>query len=184
MPRPIFSRLKLTAALITFALPASLPAHAADSVTDASVRALYKESVDAYKLPLQGFIAKMDEITADSYQATAKTTIHIAGEKPMEQSETMDKKKSMTASAQSYAAMQSATIDTTIDSVTIAPDGKSAQVTDSTTIKGMRVPGQPVTLDGGGTCKDTVALSPAGVLQMTASDCTMEFTVVQPAAKQ
>lgn len=179
MPRPLFSRLLMTAALACIALPA----HAADSVTDASVRALYKESVDAYKLPLEGFLAKMEAITADTYKATAKTTVNIAGEKPMEQIETMDKKQSMAASAQSYAAMQSASIDTTIDSVTIAPDGKSAQVTDTTTIKGMRVPGQPVTLNGGGTCNDTVALNSAGVLQMTVSDCTMEFTVVQPPAK-
>ena len=173
--RPLISRFLLSAALVcaTFS-----PAHAAETITEDAVHAFYKQSAESFKLPYDQYLQTLTAMMTDTYTATSKVVIEMPGQPPAEQSDTMTKQQSITSAEQVYTAMKGASMSNEVVKITIAADGKSAQVTDSTEIRNMAM--GPAKANGRGLCNDTVVLNAKGDIQIDGSNCLMKFSVTPP----
>lgn len=174
--------------LIALILLACSPAaHAADGVlTEESIKAYYAEAAKVYALDYPSYVAYLEKNLHDSYEGTVTSTFNIPNQPQARSIDRLSKQDLLETSRQDHAAMHGVTLINEVKTVEIAADGKTAYVTDQTTIKDMPLPPPPglaadksLRVSGSGPCKEVVVLSDAGVMQALKSDCEFTMTITE-----
>lgn len=168
----------LYSSLLAAILLCAGPAHATDKITQAAVQEFYKTAAASFKLPYEQYKALSADMMADTFRSSTAVSMVIPGQRPFTAKETTDKKKSIAMSSNTHSAMQGATINYNLKSITISPDGKSARVAETAVINNMRMPGKPVVMNATSACNDTLVLNLAGKLQMATSVCNVRSVLM------
>ncbi len=166
--------LALSAALLTL----SAPAQAADKITEAAVQSFYMTAASSYRQPLAQYKTIMSDMMADDFKSTTLIQMTIPSQRPFKRQEVSTKPKLMNMAEITHSAMRNATLNYKVKTITIAPDGKSAHITDTSVITGMTpVPGQPITMSGTTDCNDKLVLT-KGKLQLSTSVCNARMVMM------
>lgn len=147
---------------------------------EAGIRAFYAESVTVHHKPLDVYKEWTKNHLHQNVRFTETTTIKLPGASPVVNSRTLTRDEMLDELEENYKAMRGVTVKNEVTAITIAPDGKSAEVKDKTVITGMSVPvgdGKDLRGDGSSTCNDKVVSTPGMGIQLLSSVCTLDVTL-------
>lgn len=149
----------------------------ASTLTDKSIRAFYQKSIEAYKSDYPSYYKFMDEsLTSDSVCTTVSRITAPGRTEPLTQKETQNKAQLLASARQVYDSMKGSSLSNNVISITIAADGKTAEVKDETRVDGMNMTGIKASVHG--ICDDTLVLSNDNIIQIAKSSCTSEVSVI------
>ncbi len=175
-------KLPLMLAVLVMAFATPSQAQNVTKITEGKVKAYYNDLSGLFKKPYPQFVAAYGERIHPDLSLTTRTQIIVPGQSPVETEPTIVKKNDLVANAErAYKAAKDAVLTTKITNVTIASDGKTAQVKTVSTIKGMNFPTSddaPMKADSLENCDDVIALNESGALQITQSNCTSQITIL------
>ena len=148
----------------------------AQDVTEANVRALYQETADAFKLPYDQYYKKIDSTTAANFIGITRLSLEMPGLPPVKQNLKKNKQQLLAEANQGHTAMKGAALQYEIKSIKIAPDNKSADVSNIMVIKNLAMPGAPtLVMDTVATCNDRVIAGT--IVQLGASNCGIQTVI-------
>lgn len=162
-----------------FSFPAAAGPLAA-GMTEDSIRAYYRESLDALKGPYTAYIEFMNKTTSDNFTSFLKMTTKVSGQRPTVSTDRQTKHSLLAGAKAAYRAVKEASISYEIKKITIAPDGRSASAITDTIIKNLAVAAAHDRVLLGtskGECIDDFVLGPNGVLQLAKETCKADLTV-------
>lgn len=169
-----FSLLMLALLIVT------TPARAETRITEQAIRAMYAKSQAVMKGTINDFIADREAVMADTFILTTVTNITAPGQRPMQEKNQRTKQFIIENSRAYFDSVRPATINNRIKSISISPDGKTAHVTDITTMNGAipdKAPGMIANMVG--SCSDVLKLNNKGVLQLVSSNCTNNMLLMR-----
>lgn len=154
-----------------------------NGLTEEGIRAFYAESARAYLQPLSLYKEWTKTHFHEKGRVTETTTIKLPGAaSPVVTSRTLTRKELLEETEKNYQSMRGLLIQNEVTSISLAPDGKSAEVKDKSIITGLSLPvdsGSGKTLAGNGVsqCDDKVVFTAGKGVQILSSTCTSEITV-------
>jgi hypothetical protein len=171
--------------LILFAvLACSSAAHAETLLTEEAIKAYYAEAAGVYQLDYAGYSDYLERGIHENYEGVVTSTINLPNQPPAQSIERLNKKDMQSSSRRDHAMMQGVKLINEVKAFEIAPDGKTAFVTDRTTIKDMPLPpppgatnGRTLLLSGSGPCEEVVTITETGQIQALKSDCQFNMTI-------
>lgn len=168
-----------------FLLAGLAPAHAqaVNKLTPNKIRAYYADLPDVFKKPYAQFVEEYDRRIHPDLMVSSKTILNLPGQPPVQTDPVNMTKNDIIANSQrAYDSAKGATLANDIIKMTIAEDGKSAVVTNTSTVKNMNFPtsdNSPMKADSVETCEDVVTLSDGGAVQLLKATCTADITILQ-----
>ncbi|HTK83616.1 MAG TPA: hypothetical protein VL625_00895 [Patescibacteria group bacterium] len=168
-----------------FLLLACAPAFAAGDgssghITEDAVRAFYQKSVEVLKDPYETYFDFMTKSLSDDFVSVTEMTATIPGQPPTKNTDHQTKETLLQSARTAYDGSKEATVNSEVKDIVIAPNGKTATVTDETTIKGLGIPsggGKMILGDSNSRCRDDLGLSSDGSIQITKSTCTVDLAI-------
>lgn len=175
--------LTLTAALLlSVVAPPAVHAQAVTKITDTQIRAFYAELKTLFKRPYNEFLTRYESRVHDDLQYNSDTEILIKGQPPMQaDSLTMTKSDLVSNADRAYENGKTANLQSDIETITIAPDGKSARVKVISSAKGLLFPaadGSQMKADTTESCEEDLVLNPQGKLQILTSNCHTQINIL------
>lgn len=152
----------------------------ASDLSEAGIRAFYAESATIHHKPLEVYKEWTKNHLHKEVKFTETTTIKLPGASPVVNSRTMTRNEMLKELDENYKSMRGVTVKNEVTSVTVAPNGKSAEVKDKSVITGVSVPvgdGKDLRGDGTSTCNDKVVFTPGAGIQVLSSVCTLDITL-------
>ena len=110
----------------------SAPAFAEGSLSEESIRTFYAQSMTAQKSGIEKTVAFLDKHTHENATTVINAISHMQGAPQNEQTMTLNKKELLAETHKGRRAMELKDIKNNILSITVADDGQSALVKDST----------------------------------------------------
>ncbi len=169
--------------MLAMAVPICV-AHAGDaSLTEERINAFYEESLAAQKAGLVETIGFLEEHVHENSTTVINTISHMQGAPQNKQAMTLNKQELLRETEKGRQAMDLKSIENKILSVTVAADGRSAQVKDttySTLVLKMPGPGgQPVqfNVEQSMLCDTEIVLNDANVIQNKNNVCNSEVNI-------
>lgn len=147
---------------------------------EAGIRAFYAESATIHHKPLDVYKEWTKNHLHETFSYTQTMAVKLPGASPVVSSQTLTRKKMIELLDENYKSTRGVTMKNEVTAITIAPDGKSAEVKDKSVITGMSVPvgdGKDLRGDGTSTCNDKVVSNPGMGIQLLSSVCTVDVTL-------
>lgn len=157
------------------------PAAAGNVLTEEDVRAVYLQMKNSYALPFEEHFALIKKHTPLSYRGAVTGTLTVPGLSPMPINHVISYDDLIKDAQNGYDSMKSVTsTDYKVTAVTIAPDGRSAKVSDVMKVQRLtlKTPQQVLTANSEGTCNDEIILNDADVIQVVKSACAVQIEVI------
>ncbi len=176
--------LSFTCLTVTALLALSSPAHSqavnveVAPLTEASIKAFYDESIQAYKTDIMSYKLFLTRSFHDTAVSVSESYITIPGREMVISNDKMTKADMLDLAEQNFTAMKGAVITHSLASVTITPDGMSAMVKDLTKFDKINMGG--VFANAKGVCNDQLVATSVGP-QIIMQKCKADVLVELPA---
>ncbi|MCC7305475.1 MAG: hypothetical protein IT558_04355 [Alphaproteobacteria bacterium] len=161
----------------------AFPVSAQDILTEESIRAFYKNASQSYRWSYGEYLEFTENSITDDFEAELTVTVHMPQQPPMQNRETLGKQAILRDAQKNYDSMQSAELENIVEKIDISDDGTTATVTDTTRVRNVLLPEsvgrEPVYMDGGGPCEDTLIITRQGRIQISRSTCEYNYDIRQ-----
>jgi hypothetical protein len=166
--------------VLALAPPARAQAPQVPPLTEAQIQTLYDLGATMHKLPYAEYLATYDKVFDPQFKVNSLININIPGQPPQQARDSQTLAQYKDVALKTYEGLKQSQVSHKITAVIIAADGKSAVVTDTTSVKHARDPdmGDHVFMDMEGSCTDEVSQSPAGEAQIRKSNCVININVI------
>lgn len=185
-PRLLIHAMLLAAFAVLYHAPAARagtqPAPAAPAaMTRADIEAVYKLDATMHQLPYEQYLAAYDTVFHPDLRVRNVINITVPPQPPMQMSDTPSLTDYKDGALKTFQGLQGATVSNTITALTIAPDGQSATVTDSSTVQNAHDPemADHAYMNMKAVCQDKVVMGAGGTPQILNSDCVLDIEIVQ-----
>lgn len=155
----------------------SVPALAEDQLTEDAIRDFYKQAAEALMADEETAVAHLEKHFHEDVKLTMITKMTFEDIPPMESLIIYDKKTYISDTRFSYKTGKTEKIESEILSLEIAPDGKSAKVSDKTHIyMAIELP-TPSKTEIVSTCDDEIILNDEAMIQVKDVKCNLEMEI-------